>query len=66
MFNEEFHLEQPIRWGMVGGGRGSQNGGQLLKAEQQQFSAHEHSSFLHVARGRPGQTVSAGPAQRRA
>ena len=66
MFNEEFHLEQPIRWGMVGGGRGSQNGGQFLKAEQQQFSAHEHSSFLHVARGRPGQTVSAGPAQRRA
>ena len=66
MFNEELHLEQPLRWGMVGGGRGSQNGGQLLKAEQQQFSAHEHSSFLHVARGRPGQTVSAGPAQRRA
>ena len=26
MFNEEFHLEQPIRWGMVGGGRGSQIG----------------------------------------
>jgi len=26
MFNEEFHLDQPIRWGMVGGGRGSQIG----------------------------------------
>lgn len=26
MFNEEFHLEQSIRWGMVGGGRGSQIG----------------------------------------
>ena len=26
MFNEEMHLEQPIRWGMVGGGRGSQIG----------------------------------------
>ena len=30
MFNEEFHLEQPIRWGMVGGGRGSQIGAQAL------------------------------------
>ena len=66
MINGEKILDHPIRWAMVGGGRGSQNGGQLLKAEQQQFSAHEHSSFLHVARGRPGQTVSAGPAQRRA
>ena len=66
MYYGEKRVENPIRWGMVGGGRGSQNGGQLLKAEQQQFSAHEHSSFLHVARGRPGQTVSAGPAQRRA
>lgn len=26
MFNEEFYFEQPIRWGMVGGGRGSQIG----------------------------------------
>lgn len=26
MFNEELHLEQPLRWGMVGGGRGSQIG----------------------------------------
>jgi predicted dehydrogenase len=26
MFNEEFHLEKPLRWGMVGGGRGSQIG----------------------------------------
>jgi len=26
MFNEESHLKQPIRWGMVGGGRGSQIG----------------------------------------
>lgn len=26
MFNEEFRFEQPIRWGMVGGGRGSQIG----------------------------------------
>lgn len=26
MFNEEFRLEQPLRWGMVGGGRGSQIG----------------------------------------
>ncbi len=26
MFNEEFRLERPLRWGMVGGGRGSQIG----------------------------------------
>lgn len=26
MFNEEFRLDSPIRWGMVGGGRGSQIG----------------------------------------
>lgn len=26
MFNEERHFEQPIRWAMVGGGRGSQIG----------------------------------------
>lgn len=26
MFNEEFRLDNPIRWGMVGGGRGSQIG----------------------------------------
>ncbi|MGX9418703.1 Gfo/Idh/MocA family protein [Vibrio sp. WJH972] len=26
MFNEESHLDQPIRWAMVGGGRGSQIG----------------------------------------
>lgn len=26
MFQEEFHLDQPLRWGMVGGGRGSQIG----------------------------------------
>ncbi|MCH1982422.1 Gfo/Idh/MocA family oxidoreductase [Ruminococcus sp. OA3] len=26
MFNEEFHLEHPLKWGMVGGGRGSQIG----------------------------------------
>lgn len=26
MINEEFHLAAPIRWGMVGGGRGSQIG----------------------------------------
>lgn len=26
MFNEELRLEQPLRWGMVGGGRGSQIG----------------------------------------
>lgn len=26
MFNEEFHFEQPIRWAMIGGGRGSQIG----------------------------------------
>jgi predicted dehydrogenase len=26
MFNEEFRFETPIRWGMVGGGRGSQIG----------------------------------------
>lgn len=26
MFNEEFRFEQPLRWGMVGGGRGSQIG----------------------------------------
>lgn len=26
MFNEEFHFEQPLRWAMVGGGRGSQIG----------------------------------------
>lgn len=26
MFHEEFRLKQPIRWGMVGGGRGSQIG----------------------------------------
>lgn len=26
MFNEESHLKQPIRWAMVGGGRGSQIG----------------------------------------
>ena len=26
MFNEEFQLDAPIRWGMVGGGRGSEIG----------------------------------------
>lgn len=26
MFNEEQRFEHPIRWGMVGGGRGSQIG----------------------------------------
>ena len=26
MFNEELHLELPLRWGMIGGGRGSQIG----------------------------------------
>ena len=26
MFNEEFRLNQPLRWSMVGGGRGSQIG----------------------------------------
>jgi len=26
MFNEEFRLDQPLRWGMIGGGRGSQIG----------------------------------------
>lgn len=26
MFNEELHYERPLRWGMVGGGRGSQIG----------------------------------------
>ena len=26
MFNEEFRLSQPLRWGMIGGGRGSQIG----------------------------------------
>jgi len=26
MFNEEFRLNQPLKWGMVGGGRGSQIG----------------------------------------
>ena len=26
MFNEEMYFESPIRWGMVGGGRGSEIG----------------------------------------
>ena len=26
MINEAFHLERPLRWGMVGGGKGSQIG----------------------------------------
>ncbi|MFT6347982.1 MAG: putative dehydrogenase [Psychromonas sp.] len=26
MFNEEFHFEKPLRWAMIGGGRGSQIG----------------------------------------
>ncbi len=26
MFNEEIKFEQPLRWGMIGGGRGSQIG----------------------------------------
>jgi predicted dehydrogenase len=54
MFNEESHLKQPIRWAMVGGGRGSQIGYSHRNAAQRDglFKLVAGSFDLDAARGR--------------
>ena len=54
MFNEESHLAAPIRWGMVGGGRGSEIGyAHRASAARDRFFALTAGAFdLDAARGR--------------
>ena len=54
MFNEESHLKQPIRWAMVGGGRGSQIGYSHRNAAQRDglFKLVAGSFDLDADRGR--------------
>ncbi len=54
MFNEEFHFEQPIRWAMVGGGRGSQIGYSHRNAAQRDglFKLVAGAFDLNAERGR--------------
>ena len=54
MFNEERHLPQPIRWGMVGGGRGSEIGyAHRAAARRDGFFQLVAGAFdLDAARGR--------------
>lgn len=54
MFNEERHLSAPIRWGMVGGGRGSEIGyAHRASAARDRFFALKAGAFdIDAARGR--------------
>lgn len=54
MFNEESHLAAPIRWGMVGGGRGSEIGyAHRSSAARDRFFALKAGAFdIDAARGR--------------
>jgi len=54
MFNEESHLKQPIRWAMVGGGRGSQIGYSHRNAAQRDglFKLVAGAFDLDAERGR--------------
>ncbi len=54
MFNEERHLAAPIRWGMVGGGRGSEIGyAHRTSAARDRFFALKAAAFdINPERGR--------------
>lgn len=54
MFNEERHLNAPIRWGMVGGGRGSEIGyAHRTSAARDHFFALKAGAFdIDATRGR--------------
>ncbi|MGF1867790.1 Gfo/Idh/MocA family oxidoreductase [Enterovibrio norvegicus] len=54
MFNEEMHFESPIRWGMVGGGRGSEIGYSHRAAAQRDrlFSFVAGALDLNAERGK--------------
>ncbi len=56
MINEAFHLERPLRWGMVGGGQGSQIGSIHRQAAGRDRRIQFDSAARDIA-PKPGQAV---------